>query len=73
MLEGMKPPVRETAFCKVQFTAEQLSEADRQILLSAADDTDWTGKALSRALKERGIFISDTTLLRHRQRHCQCG
>jgi len=73
MLENMKPPVKTNQFCKVQFTAEQLSQADKDILLAAADDPEWTGKALSRALKERGIYISDTTLLRHRQRHCQCG
>jgi len=73
MLEGLTPPDRQVSFCKVAFTAEQLSQSDREILLTAADNPEWAGKALSKALRERGIQISDTTLLRHRQRHCSCG
>ena len=73
MLEGLTPPKREATFCKVSFTAEQLDSSDREILLTAVDNQEWSAKALSKALKERGIQISDTTLLRHRQRHCSCG
>lgn len=72
MLEGLTPPERSTTFCKVSFTAEQLEPSDKEILLTAVDSQEWSAKALSKALKERGIQISDTTLLRHRQRHCSC-
>jgi hypothetical protein len=72
MLENLKPPTKVKG-CKVQYVADSLEPSDRTILLKAVDDLAWSGKALSSSLRELGIDISDTTLLRHRQRHCPCG
>ena len=72
MLEGLTKPEPRTGYCKVQAVAERLSESDAQILLTAIDDPTWVAKQLAKALKERGIDISDTTILRHRRRECIC-
>jgi uncharacterized protein (DUF1778 family) len=71
VLENLRPRAKEKT-CKVKSIALRLDESDAKILLDAADDPTWSGKALSRALKDRGLEISDTTLLRHRDKTCPC-
>jgi len=73
MLEGLEIPNTYVNNCKVKKTAESLSESDRDILYSACDNIKWPAKALARQLLEKGIEISDTTILRHRRRECKCG
>lgn len=72
MLEDLKRPQPAETYCKVAHTASSLEPSDREILLKAVDDAMWAGKALSRQLRERGVQISDTTILRHRRRECSC-
>jgi hypothetical protein len=71
MLEDLKPELRHNT-CKVADTAKTLDKTDSEILLKAAESREWSGRALARALKGRGIEISDTTILRHRARECSC-
>ena len=72
MLEGLTPPTAKRS-CKVSVIAATLSDKDKEILLSAiADSENWPIKALSRALGERGIMISDSPLNNHRARACVC-
>jgi hypothetical protein len=71
MLENLQLPQRVKA-CKVKTIADSLDQKDRDILLKAVADPAWAGKALSRSLKELGIEISDTTILRHRENSCPC-
>lgn len=72
MLEGLNPPLKPITTCKVKLIASELSEKDRLILYQAIKDHRWSAKALALALKERGVYISDTTLLRHRRKECNC-
>lgn len=72
MLEGLKPPTAKRS-CKVGNIAASLSEKDRTILLQAVEDKDnWPIKALSRALSERGVLLSDSPLTNHRSKSCAC-
>jgi hypothetical protein len=71
MLENLQLPQKVKA-CKLKTIADSLDDKDRDILLKAASDPAWSGKALSRSLKELGIEISDTTILRHRENSCPC-
>ena len=72
MLEGLSRPEPRAGFCKVADVASQLDDKDAAILMKAAEDLSWPAKALSRQLREREVFISDTTILRHRRRECPC-
>ena len=72
MLEDLTRPQPVATYCKVAHTASTLEQSDRDILLKAVDDEMWPGKALARQLRERGLQISDTTILRHRRRECSC-
>lgn len=71
MLEDLKPPVRRYE-CKVRTVAENLESSDSQILLEAVDSPEWGFKTLQRALKAKGITLSDTTIAAHRRRQCSC-
>jgi len=71
MLENLKPDIRRGT-CKVADVAATLADKDREILLTAVVSPEWSGKGLARALKGRGIEISDTTILRHRAKECAC-
>lgn len=72
MLEDLTPPVIGRT-CKVQTVAQTLSESDRKILLEAIANKDlWPIKTLSRALKGKGLELSDTPLANHRAKACVC-
>lgn len=71
MLENLTPPVRLRT-CKVAEISATLSDSDKQILEDAISSPEWPIKALSRALGERGIQVSDTPLSSHRARACVC-
>ena len=72
MLEGLSKPLPNNGYCKVADIAESLEPDDRKVLLAATSDLTWPAKALARQLRERGITVSDTTILRHRRRECPC-
>lgn len=72
MLENLSKPQPKAGYCKVSALTETLGEDDAQILRAAVDDPTWVAKQLSKALKERGLQLSDTTILRHRRRECIC-
>lgn len=72
MLEGLSRPEPRAGYCKVKEILEKLDEDDRNILTNAIDDSSWVAKQLSKALRERGLLLSDTTILRHRRRECIC-
>jgi hypothetical protein len=72
MLEGLTPPSAKRS-CKVGTVSATLSDKDKDILLKAVADADtWPVKALSRALSERGIQLSDSPLSNHRSKTCAC-
>ena len=72
MLEGLSKPIPVTGYCKVGDIASKLDDNDRKVLLEATADASWPAKALSRQLRERGVQVSDTTILRHRRSECPC-
>jgi hypothetical protein len=72
MLEGLSKPLPKEGYCKVADIASSLDPDDRKILLQAVADSSWAAKALSRQLRERGVQVSDTTILRHRRKECPC-
>lgn len=71
VLEDLKPKAQVFP-CKFRELLHELSDSDRQILKDAIDSPDWTTNALTRALKDRGIDISYTSVRRHEVRHCSC-
>ena len=72
MLENLRKPEPKQGSCKVAQIRETLDKSDRDILDQAIDDEGWAAKPLAKALKQLGIQISDTTVLRHRRRECCC-
>ena len=73
MLEDLKPPVNQSRNCKVSLVSESLTDADKKILQDAiADANSWPIKTLSKALKAKGVEISDTPLTNHRAKTCAC-
>lgn len=73
MLEGLTPPVNRVLFCKVDLILRELDENDARILTEAlADTVNWGHSPLARALKARGVDLSDTTIAKHRAGECRC-
>ena len=65
MLEGLKPPVKHHK-TMIEVIAEQLEEKDKKIFYDALNDPEWSGAALSKALKDRGIQLSPSAIHRYR-------
>lgn len=71
MLEGMEPQVKKQP-CKVRTILESLEAKDKEILIKALADTQWTANALSRELTSRGIQISEKPIMAHKRKGCSC-
>lgn len=71
MLEGLTPK-KQARPCKIKAVLDSLDAKDRQILIDALANPDWSTKGLSDALNERGITISDTPIASHRAKRCSC-
>jgi hypothetical protein len=71
MLENLVPPGRFRS-CKVSEISANLSPEDKRILEDAIASPEWPIKALSRALGERGLQVSETPLGNHRAKTCAC-
>jgi len=71
MLEGLQLPTRQFS-CAVRTLYSTLDSKDATILKDAVNNPDWKPKTLSRALRERGIVISDDSIARHRKGQCSC-
>ena len=72
MLEGLTPPVRVMP-CAVRTIMDTLSESDQKILRDAlANEEAWGNTALSKALTDRGLRISEKPIRKHRGGYCSC-
>jgi len=71
MLEGMKPQVKKQS-CKIRTVLDSLEAKDREILIQALADTQWTASALARELTNRGISISEKPVMAHKRKGCSC-
>jgi len=71
MLEGMEPQVKKQS-CKVRTILESLDAKDKEILIQALADNQWTANALARELTNRGIPISEKPVMTHKRKGCSC-
>lgn len=73
MLEGLTPPKNAAVYCRIDQLQEQMSDKDKEIFINAInDDKSWSANALSRALRQRGVSVADTTISKHRSKSCAC-
>lgn len=73
MLEGLTPAQNRSVYCKIDMIKSTLEPEDQKILETSVNDYEtWSSKGLSKALRERGISVADTTITKHRERLCAC-
>ena len=72
MLEDMEPKGRHRP-CKTRHLMESLADSDQRILRDALASPSWSINGLHKALNQRGLEISWTSISRHRNRQCSCG
>jgi DNA-binding HxlR family transcriptional regulator len=71
MLEGMEPQVKKQS-CKVRTVLESLDAKDKEILIQALENTQWSANALAKELTSRGIQISEKPVMAHKTKGCSC-
>lgn len=72
MLEGLAP-VQKVFACRVRTFYRTLDPADQQIFFAALTNlAGFSHKGLERALAQRGISISESSLRKHRLGDCSC-
>jgi hypothetical protein len=72
LLEGLTPPRKELS-CRIRKVMEGLEPDDQKILRLSLEDFDsWPAKTLERALKLRGVILSEGPIRKHRNRKCSC-
>lgn len=71
LLNDLKPPTHIPA-CRVRTVLATLDAADKKILIEALDNLEWSAFGLHKALKSRGIDMSDRVISVHRRKKCSC-
>ena len=71
LLDGLTP-IKDIEPCKVGRTILELAPDDRAILILALEDDRWTSRALSHALRTRGVTLAGDTIKAHRSNTCRC-
>ena len=71
MLDGMEPQVKKPN-CKIRSILESLEPKDREILVQALADSQWTAGALARELTKRGLPVSEKPVQAHKRKGCSC-
>lgn len=71
MLEDLTPP-SPLRTCATKVLLNKLEKKDQEILIAALANEAWAAKALARELTNRGLKISDHSLLRHKRKECSC-
>jgi len=72
MLEDLTPP-KKLKWCKVKDVLDSLEATDQKILQEALDDYNaWPHSILSKSLKQKGLYLADVTIARHRDGDCRC-
>ena len=73
MLEGLQPEANRHYRCKINDLRETLDPKDYDILLAALRDTEtWTANGLMKALRSRGLTLTDGVITKHRNKQCRC-
>lgn len=73
MLEGLKPAENKVMRCKVNDFKDELDPKDYAILEEAIEDRKtWTAFGLMKALRERGLILTDSVITKHRNKQCRC-
>lgn len=67
MLEGLEPP-KPNRKSRIEEVLETLDAKDQKILLDALNNPDWSANGLSVALRQRGITLSSSSIMRFRGR-----
>lgn len=63
---------RSGTLCKVRATLAAMTPEDAAELSAAIGNPLYTGAAIHRALKKRGVILSDQSITRHRAERCIC-
>lgn len=71
MLEDLGQP-KPRYSCKVASIKETLNETDAEILENAINNPAWHLSALEKALRNKGLQISDKPIKAHRDKVCSC-
>lgn len=74
MLENLLTTVKTRRYtCAVKTFWDTLSDADKEIFMSALSDPSISHNALSNALKaQANTRLADTSIAKHRRGLCQC-
>ena len=72
MLEGMTPKPVGSQRCKVSIVMAQLDASDADLLQQYLASSEWSSNHLANSLRERGVFLSVHTILKHRKGLCAC-
>jgi len=71
MLENLSPATRLYP-CKIRTILQELSDADRKVLVEALESPLWNNSALTTALNERGLKVSRYSVDSHTGKRCSC-
>ena len=66
------PPIKKPTACKVGIWLAGLSKENRDAMLQALSNYQWTSEELVRRLHPIGVNIGVTTLRKHRRGDCSC-
>lgn len=72
MLEGMAPKPSANHRCKVGSVLNLLDQSDADLLRGYLEDENWSSNHLANSLREREVYLSIHTILKHRKGLCAC-
>ena len=72
LAERLATPASTPSRCGVHRVLAKLDDADRQALLAALANPDFTASAISTALRAEGHHLLGDSIRRHRRGVCSC-
>lgn len=71
MLENLTREARVFP-CRIRELKSTMNDKDQERLEQAVADTTWPAKNLETQLRKLGLEVSDTSIVRHREKRCSC-
>jgi hypothetical protein len=72
MLEGLTPPRKEPICPMMANATQKLDSKDLKIFVDAINNPVWGANRLAEQVTERGFYVSDGQILKHRRGTCAC-
>ena len=72
LLDDLQLPPKRIRLCNLGMLYNTLEPDDKQRLLDAVNNPQWSATGLAKALEAKGLSVGHQSITRHRRKDCSC-